>query len=569
MNRFVSRFACLALCLLFLPLQSCSHPVSSVYISVGSAKTLPLTALSPAAKKGILEGAEQSAWFSSTASDFSEIKALELELEVLSSQTVTLSCAFLFTDDLKSSGSLKKNIESRNLSVLTNARGRTFIRMTLPAKSDLCGFAIELAGVKDSQVSLLSCTAVLPETGWSLSHTKFWAGFPSTGGEINVEKPHQSEIQITPESYLVLEFAGPLSEIGTRQNQLKQKFDSNGIPFSFRLTPFQGTSYVPSFLAGEETSLRAISDIETQHPKGLHLQGMRLRHDKALPVFSPTPNSPIYADPRQILLWPQNLWRKPEWEVFAWDRFPSVLIFDTLDYTVQDKLFKRLAFFVEKQGYRGSLWTEADIKHLHGFNAHDYRAESLAEFFDQAQKENFPLNAEEKELRTIAENEGIIQKTVSGYIAGTGAILSLSRQSADYLRSLFMTHESFHGIYFTDPEYRAFVHEVYSAMDSRAINFLESYFTIVDSLGYDVNDRYLMENEFMAYLMQQPISLVAPYFTGTISERFVRYGGDSELAEYISSTQASEFVRAASLLNDYVFSRWGLAGGRVSLFVSE
>jgi Iap family predicted aminopeptidase len=75
-----------------------------------------------------------------------------------------------------------------------------------------------------------------------------------------------------------------------------------------------------------------------------------------------------------------------------------------------------------------------------------------------------------------------------------------------------------------------------------------------------------MENEFMAYMMQQPEDRVEKYFTGNISERFLRYKGDPKLDEYIQSTKASEFVRAAQELNSYVFGRWGIAGGRIGLY---
>ena len=152
---------------------------------------------------------------------------------------------------------------------------------------------------------------------------------------------------------------------------------------------------------------------------------------------------------------------------------------------------------------------------------------------------------------------------------GAGAIVSISRESVSYLRYLFMAHECYHGIYFVDPGFRAKVTEVYRSMDPRAIEFLKSYFTIIESLGYDTSDEYLMENEFMAYLMQQPLDRVGQYFAGNIAERFRKHGGDSELDRWVVSTEAAEFTRAASELNAYAFGRWGLAGGRVGLFWSE
>ena len=131
---------------------------------------------------------------------------------------------------------------------------------------------------------------------------------------------------------------------------------------------------------------------------------------------------------------------------------------------------------------------------------------------------------------------------------------------------MFVAHEGFHGIYFIDPDFRSKVAAVYRSMDSRATAFLESYFSLYDSLGYDTADAYLMENEFMAYMLQQPLDKVGPYFTGIIHERFLRNGGNPSLASYIAESGASEFVRAAEELNGYVFTRWGIAGGRVGLF---
>ena len=297
------------------------------------------------------------------------------------------------------------------------------------------------------------------------------------------------------------------------------------------------------------------------------LSGLRVTYGKNLAVNdAANSSSPILADPSMIIEWPVSSWRRSDREVFAWDHFPSVIIFDTANYAVQDKLFKRLAFFVEKQGYRGKFLTDAEMADLHGYNAHDYRAESLAAFFAEAKKISFPLNSDEVDLESILLAEGIIRKEGSSYVAGAGAVISISRESESYLRYLFMAHEGFHGIYFVDPDFRAEVSSVYKSMDPRAIKYLETYFTIVDGLGYDITDSYLMENEFMAYLMQQPEDRIEKYFTENISERFLRYKGDQKLDEYIESTGASEFVRAAHELNDYAFGRWGIAGGRIGLY---
>ena len=49
-----------------------------------------------------------------------------------------------------------------------------------------------------------------------------------------------------------------------------------------------------------------------------------------------------------------------------------MLIFDTASYAVQARFFRRLAFYVEKQGYRGRLLTDAELGSRRGYNAHDY-----------------------------------------------------------------------------------------------------------------------------------------------------------------------------------------------------
>ena len=75
---------------------------------------------------------------------------------------------------------------------------------------------------------------------------------------------------------------------------------------------------------------------------------------------------PITADTRQVLNWPLSEWRLTNYELFRWSDFPHVLIFDFLNYDVQNRFLKRLAFFVEKAGFRGRLAQDHEIANLHG-----------------------------------------------------------------------------------------------------------------------------------------------------------------------------------------------------------
>ena len=74
-----------------------------------------------------------------------------------------------------------------------------------------------------------------------------------------------------------------------------------------------------------------------------------------------------------------------------------------------------------------------------------------------------------------------------------------------------------------------------------------------------------MENEFMGYLMQNRIENTADYFAENLTDRYLRYGGNRELAAYVKQTSAADFTAAAEALSRYTFGRWGILAGRVGL----
>jgi hypothetical protein len=277
--------------------------------------------------------------------------------------------------------------------------------------------------------------------------------------------------------------------------------------------------------------------------------------------------APIDADPGMVLAWPHEHWRDRRYEVFRWDGFPSLLIFDTADYTVQDRMFKRLAFFVEKAGFRGRLAPDDEIAEQHGWNAHDYRAEDLARFFQAARKQNFPLLAEERELERILLDAGIIKESGTGIQGGEGGLISISRESEYYLRFLFMAHEGFHGLFFIDEEFRAFSRQRWKQFPAEARRFIISFFRFQH---YDTADEYLLINEFMAHVLQQPVSQAARYFGQNLPSRLEDSWRKADLP---AKDQASDswpslartFTREAEAFSAYVGSRWGLAAGRIHL----
>jgi len=225
---------------------------------------------------------------------------------------------------------------------------------------------------------------------------------------------------------------------------------------------------------------------------------------------------PVRADLEQIVDRALRAGHASALDVYRWDRFPDVLIVDSSSFAVQDRLFTRLAYYLEKRGFRGRLLPNAVLAGRHGWNAHDYGAAGLADFFTAARSTSFPLNPEEVALRELSLKQGIIVDARGGYTPGHGAILGICRASSHVERELLLTHEAFHGVFFSSAEYRAFCQRLWDSLPPELAGFYEDF---LGSLGYDTSAPTLVVNEFQAYLMQQPLSYAAEYFQRFIELR--------------------------------------------------
>ncbi len=582
---------------------SCGAPRSRVRLTARNGQALSLRALTPSARDGLLSPSGEIAAFSfnparagfvprKSRDDDSRSSETERALSVTvacdSPDPVELTFAAIVGSDLDKAGDSGASVftedffAGRPLAVAEAVSGEVTLGLCVPVSGagevaegrEIRGFAISVSGSPSARARVVSAMVGAPVSHWSFGGKRLSFVPSAGGGRINAAELASGflpRVLVPRDSYATLDFAPGGRGAGDPANQKRASFRSGRSSFTVRVSPVRRRAFVPSFILAGSGDGDGDGSVFLAPESGCDgLTGVSVTHGSPLPVADrSSPVSPILADPSLIVEWPRDRWRKGDFEVFSWDCFPTVLIFDTADYAAQDRLFKRLAFFVEKEGYRGKLLSDAEMEGLHAYNAHDYRAESLAAFFDAAASSAFPLGESELELRDILVREGIIVARKKGFAPGAGAVLSISRESVSYLRYLFMAHEGYHGIYFVDPDFRAEVSRVYRSMDPRAIEYLQGYFTAVDTLGYDTSDSYLMENEFMAYLMQQPLDRVGSYFAGVIAERYLRHGGKTELAEYVRRTGAADFVRAATELNEYAFSRWGLGGGRVGMFVPE
>lgn len=228
---------------------------------------------------------------------------------------------------------------------------------------------------------------------------------------------------------------------------------------------------------------------------------------------NPHPYHPLSGDLQTILDYPAEYWRNGDLEIFSWSLFPEVLILDFRDLAVQSSYLKRLAFFVEKKDFAGSIPAVERLDGLHGWNAHDYQAPDLARFFRKARAEGIPLTAGEEKLLEILLANGLVVSKGGKLEAGSGSILSLSKTSAEWLRKTFLVHESFHGIFFSDPVYRKGVAGVWNALSDEERWF---WMAFLSSKDYDTSNPYLLINEFQAYILQQPVDEVNPYYWGYI-----------------------------------------------------
>jgi hypothetical protein len=255
------------------------------------------------------------------------------------------------------------------------------------------------------------------------------------------------------------------------------------------------------------------------------------------------------------------------YELYRWDMLPAVLVFDFKDYATQDRYLKRIAFFVEKIGYRGVLAGDETISALHGWNAHDYRAEDLAAFFQAVRDRNFPIDAEERELEGVLLDSGILRDAGGKLSAGTGAMISISRESSDYLRWTFAVHESTHGVFFADPEYRSFVRKLWSSVGPDEKWFWKTY---LGWAAYDIGSDYLIGNEFQAYLLQQPKDKAEEYFSKRKADELLEKHEElrPRVEEYMKKYGKS-FADRAGQLESWLYAKYGIEAGRTIFLTPE
>lgn len=259
------------------------------------------------------------------------------------------------------------------------------------------------------------------------------------------------------------------------------------------------------------------------------------------------------ADPHSLL------WLEASglgWRYYRWATLPNTLIIVFDDYDFQDLYLKRLAFFAEKPGFRGRVAKDAEIKGLHGWNAHDYAPETLANFYNLAA--DGVLNKYELELKNLLIDMGIITQKDKTLVAGTGAVISIALESGAALRRLFMDHEASHALYFQDAEYRKLVARLWYELSPAAKRFWKIHLAW---RSYDIKDEGLCINEYQSYLMQQGSSNTAVYLEGVTERLMEAYPDKKENILDDSVLAIAEAVEAVKKLDVYLKTNYGLQAG--------
>lgn len=249
-----------------------------------------------------------------------------------------------------------------------------------------------------------------------------------------------------------------------------------------------------------------------------------------------------------------------DYALYRWDALPRTLVFDFRDYAVQDRYVKRLAFFAEKPNFRGRLPENSEIAALHGWNAHDYAAKTLAAFYELARTSGFKLNREELKLLDLVLDAGIVVRESDGRLSeGLGAIISITREAPAWLRRTFMDHEAAHALFFQDPEYRALSERLWDTQSREARQFWLEHLAW---RHYDVSYKYLCFNELQAYITQQAPSRVRAYLSDNVIVR-LSAAYPAKAARYEADTLRilADADIAAAALDSYLRERWDLRAG--------
>jgi hypothetical protein len=197
--------------------------------------------------------------------------------------------------------------------------------------------------------------------------------------------------------------------------------------------------------------------------------------------------------------------------IFRLAQAPAILVLAFPSLHEQALALDRIGAFVEKAGMPHdrvmsdqellSRIKQAGESFDSFYYGHDYRAADLARFFAAASEEGVTLDQDERALRALLREQGLLRP------GAVGAVISLPPLSTDppvdaAERATILRHEVSHGVYFTDAAYAAYTQHVWA--DVMTERERAAFRRMLGGEGYDTSNDDLMRNEMQAYLVHTP-----------------------------------------------------------------
>lgn len=211
-----------------------------------------------------------------------------------------------------------------------------------------------------------------------------------------------------------------------------------------------------------------------------------------------------------IFYWDSHLWRQSDYEFFQVEELPNSYFLRFSTYDIQSDWLTRLAFFVEKKDSRGTVISQEQAKVRKGWNAHDYRVEDIVRFFNEVNKFKLGLTQGEQQLQDLLMQEKLIVQKDDTYKAqkysngNEYAVLTIADSSSSELKYRLFRHEFIHGLYFTYPELRSTVSDLWDDLPEE-IKHIFTY--LLEGSNYDISHDYLVKNEYFAFLFERPLQV--------------------------------------------------------------
>jgi hypothetical protein len=138
-------------------------------------------------------------------------------------------------------------------------------------------------------------------------------------------------------------------------------------------------------------------------------------------------------------------------------------------------------------------------------------------------------------------------------------VLSISRSSPPILRELLLTHECFHGLYFSLADFRAESARAWEALSEVEKQVWRAFLA---GKSYNTDDTGLVVNEFQSYLFQQPRAGVPGFQALTLARLRARSARDAALVARLLAEHPASMLRSFDGLEAGLRAAGGPPGGR-------